>query len=74
MLFDKEQKENPDKVFTNEDFLPGVIANKQPLVYQPGEKGNYDNINYLILALIVEKSREYLMKNTLKEIFLDRQR
>ncbi|WP_374445295.1 serine hydrolase [Epilithonimonas sp.] len=70
-FFDKEKKENPDKVFTNKDFLPGVIANQQPLVYQPGEKGNYDNINYLILALIVEKVsgksyEKYIEKNILK--------
>ncbi|MDP9955463.1 CubicO group peptidase (beta-lactamase class C family) [Epilithonimonas hungarica] len=70
-FFDKEKKQNPDKVFTNKDFLPGVIANKQPLVYQPGEKGNYDNINYLILALIVEKVsgtsyEKYIEKNILK--------
>ncbi|MGE4514824.1 MAG: serine hydrolase domain-containing protein, partial [Chryseobacterium sp.] len=69
--FDKEKKENPDKVFTNKDFLPGVIANQQPLIYQPGEKGNYDNINYLILALIVEKVlgmpyEKYIKKNILK--------
>lgn len=70
-FFDKEKKENPDKVFTNEDFLPGVIANRQPLVYQPGEKGNYDNINYLILALIVEKAsrmsyEKYIESNILR--------
>jgi CubicO group peptidase (beta-lactamase class C family) len=71
--FDKEKKENPDKVFTNKDFLPGVIANKQPLIYQPGEKGNYDNINYLILALIVEKVsgisyEKYIKKNILRPV------
>lgn len=70
-FFDKNKKENPDKVFTNKDFLPGVIANKQPLVYQPGEKGNYDNINYLVLALIVEKVsgktyESYIKKNILQ--------
>lgn len=54
-FFDNEKKENPKKVFTNKDFLRGVISNKQPLIYQPGEKGNYDNINFLVLALIVEK-------------------
>lgn len=70
-FFDKEKEKNPNKVFTNKDFLPGVIANKQPLVYQPGEKGNYDNINYLILALIVEKVsgksyEKYIKKNILR--------
>lgn len=65
-FFDKNKKENPDKVFTNKDFLPGVIANKQPLVYQPGEKGNYDNINYLVLALIVEKVSGKTYENYIK--------
>lgn len=54
-FFDEEKKAHPDKVFQNQDFLPGIIANKKPLIYEPGEKGNYDNINYLVLALIIEK-------------------
>lgn len=54
-FFDKFRKEQPGKTFTNSDFMAGVLSNKQPLIYQPGEKGNYDNINYLVLALIVEK-------------------
>lgn len=54
-FFDKFRKEDSARVFINKDFMPGVLANPQPLVYQPGDKGNYDNINYLVLALIVEK-------------------
>lgn len=54
-FFDQEKKENPKRVFTNNDFLPGIISNKKPLIYEPGEKGNYDNINFLVLALVVEK-------------------
>lgn len=70
-FFDKEKKDNPNKLFTNKDFLPGVIANKQPLIYQPGEKGNYDNINFLVLALIIEKVsgisyKNYIEKNILQ--------
>ncbi|RYF88246.1 MAG: class A beta-lactamase-related serine hydrolase [Chitinophagaceae bacterium] len=42
-------------VFTNADFLRVVAANKAPLLYQPGEKENYDNVNYIVLALLVEK-------------------
>ncbi len=69
-FFDKYRKENPGKTFTNRDFIPGVISNKQPVIYEPGEKGNYDNINYLVLALIIEKvSGEsygtYIKKNIL---------
>lgn len=54
-FFDKFRKEQPGKTFTNSDFMAGVLSNKQTLIYQPGEKGNYDNINYLVLALIIEK-------------------
>lgn len=54
-FFDKEKNENPGKVFSNNDFMPGIVRNKQALIYQPGEKGNYDNINFILLALIVEK-------------------
>ena len=54
-FFNAYQQKNPKKVFTNKDFLAGVVANKQPLVYKPGEKGNYDNINFLVLALVIEK-------------------
>lgn len=70
-FFDKAKNENPNRVFTNKDFIPGVVANKQPLIYQPGEKGNYDNINFLVLALIVEKVsgipyETYIEKNILR--------
>lgn len=70
-FFDKAKKENPGKTFTNKDFLAGMVANKQPLIYQPGEKGNYDNINFLVLALIVEKVsgipyKDFIEKNILQ--------
>lgn len=69
-FFDKVKNENPNKTFTNRDFMPGVVANPQPLIYQPGEKGNYDNINFLVLALVVERVsgmpyQDYIEKNIL---------
>ena len=70
-FFDKAKKENPDKVFTNKDFIPGVLANKQPLIYQPGEKGNYDNINFIVLALIVEKVSGMPYKNYIEKNILE---
>lgn len=68
--FDKERNINPDKVFTNDDFIKGLVANSQPLIYEPGEKSNYDNINYIVLALIIEKTsglkyEEYIKRNIL---------
>ncbi len=55
-FFDAIRETNPDKVFTNADFIPGLIARQKPLLYRPGENGNYDNVNFIILALILEKA------------------
>lgn len=54
-FFEPILTKEPGRVITNADFLPAAIANKPALIYQPGSSGNYDNINYLILALIIEK-------------------
>lgn len=53
--FDSTRKLHPDLVFTNADFMPGITSNTKPLIYQPGDKGNYDNINFIVLALLIEK-------------------
>jgi CubicO group peptidase (beta-lactamase class C family) len=54
-FFDSEWAKAPDRIFTNSDFIAGVLANPKPLLYEPGEKSNYDNVNFLVLALLVEK-------------------
>jgi CubicO group peptidase (beta-lactamase class C family) len=54
-FFDSTKKMHPDKVFTNADFMNGLVKTKRSLIYQPGEKGNYDNINFIVLALVLEK-------------------
>lgn len=69
-FFDEEKKQNPGKVFTNKDFLPGLVANPQPLLYQPGENGNYDNINFIVLALIVEKVSGFSYQNFIQRNIL----
>lgn len=43
-----------NRVFTNVDFLPAMISGKNPLIYSPGETGNYDNVNYIVLAVLIE--------------------
>lgn len=53
--FDSTRKLYPDTVFTNDDFIRGVVTNPKPLLYEPGSKGNYDNINFIVLALVIEK-------------------
>lgn len=54
-FFDTLRITNPDTVFTNKDILPRYASLKLPLLYQPGEDCNYDNVNFIFLSLIVEK-------------------
>lgn len=62
-FFNSIDEQNPNKVFTNADFIAGLNANKKDLIYQPGESWNYDNINYIVLALILEKVSGESYKN-----------
>lgn len=52
--FDSLRATDSSRVFGNDDFLPAITQRPRPLLYQPGDKGNYDNINYIVLALIIE--------------------
>jgi len=67
-LFDNVIKEKPDKIISNEDIIPALIDNKVPLSFAPGDKWEYNNVNFCLAALIVEKIagitfRDYLVKN-----------
>jgi len=73
VYFDSTRKQQPNRVFTNADFLNGLVANKKPLLYQPCEKGNYDNTNFIVLALVLEKISgmkygDYINKYILKPV------
>ena len=46
---------HPDTVFKNKDLIPAFILKKAPLIFKPGEDFSYNNVNYNILALVVEK-------------------
>ena len=54
-FFDSLRQAQPTRVFTNRDVLPRFAARPLPLLYPPGDSGNYDNINYVFLALLIEK-------------------
>ena len=67
-LFDKLVAENPEKIFDNKDVIPVMKQAKVPLRFEPGEKWFYNNFNYALLALLVEKLsgqkfEDYLKKN-----------
>jgi CubicO group peptidase (beta-lactamase class C family) len=66
-LYEPAVKANPELVIANKDIIPALKTHNKPLKFQPGEKWNYSNSNYVLLALIVEKAGnlsfpEYLKK------------
>ena len=68
VIFNEEMTANPEKVFTNADILPVLMKANKPLSSEPGERFEYNNLNYCLLALIVEKIsgvsfQSYLKKN-----------
>ena len=70
-LFDNVIKEQPEKIISNGDIIPTLIQNKTPLSFSSGDKWEYNNLNFCLAALIVEKTsgitfREYLEKNIFK--------
>lgn len=54
-FFDSIRKQQPARIFTNVDLKEGMLSNAKPLRYNPGDRGNYDNINFIVLALLIEK-------------------
>jgi CubicO group peptidase (beta-lactamase class C family) len=68
VFFDSLRHAQPTAVFTNQDIVPRFAARHLPLLYPPGDNGNYDNINYILLAILVEKVagttfQEYVKKH-----------
>lgn len=54
-LFFSMIPKHPDTVFTNKDLIPAFVSTKAPLIFKSGEDFSYNNVNYNILALIIEK-------------------
>ena len=53
--FDSIRLAHPDTVFTNKDILPRYALMKPALTYAPGDNGDYQNINFIILAILIER-------------------
>lgn len=59
------------RIATNDDVFQVLYAQKPPLQFVPGERSEYSNLGYMILAEIVEKASETGFKEYLKtNIFL----
>ncbi len=69
-LLDARRTANPDAVFTNADFLADVRDTKVSAEFQPGDRYEYNNTNYLVLALIIEKVSGISYLNYIKEHIL----
>ncbi|NCI51309.1 serine hydrolase [Sediminibacterium roseum] len=54
-IFRQQVRDNPDKVFSNRDLVPALRTGNLPLEFQPGEKYQYTNSNYILLALLLER-------------------
>ena len=70
-LFDSIIKEQPEKLISNKDIIPVFIRFKTPLAFVPGSKWDYNNVNFCLAAMIIEKVSgisfaEYLDKNIFK--------
>jgi len=55
MLFFPLIPGHADTVFTNRDIIPACISQNLPLIFSSGDDFSYNNVNYNILALIIEK-------------------
>ncbi len=54
-LYEDQINKNPNKIFTNKDVLPSLKLWNKPLSFKPGEKWEYSNNNFFLLALLIEK-------------------
>jgi CubicO group peptidase (beta-lactamase class C family) len=54
-VFDSVRLAHRDTVFTNADLVAGYVAKRLPLSFQPGDRWEYQNVNFAFLGLIVEK-------------------
>ena len=53
-LFEPLVAREPDRVITGADLIPALAAWERPLSAHPGDVFRYSNVNYQLLALIVE--------------------
>ncbi|HTE29225.1 MAG TPA: serine hydrolase domain-containing protein [Chryseolinea sp.] len=55
-LYEELIAKSRDKIFSNKDVLPSLRIWNKPLSFKPGEKWEYSNTNFSLLALLVEKT------------------
>jgi CubicO group peptidase (beta-lactamase class C family) len=61
-------KSHPDEIITPSKAYADLVSLKQPLSFQPGDNWSYNNLNYMLLAMLVGRVSqlpfpEYMRKN-----------
>lgn len=66
-IFEKPYSENPKKIYALSDLIAAFKADKRGLLSKPGEKYNYSNTGFGLLALLVEKLSRLKFQDYLAE-------
>jgi CubicO group peptidase (beta-lactamase class C family) len=66
-LYEEQINKNPDKIFSNKDILHSLKNWKEPLHFKAGEKWEYSNTNFCLLALLVEKLSGFEFKKYIQK-------
>jgi CubicO group peptidase (beta-lactamase class C family) len=70
-MFEGPHRVDPGKIFTNADLIPAIKADSRAFAAAAGERWNYSNTGYGLLALLVEqlsglKFQDYLARHIFK--------
>ncbi|HEY9003134.1 MAG TPA: serine hydrolase [Mucilaginibacter sp.] len=70
-LFDKLIEKEPGRIFGNKDIIPALKVWSKGLNFKPGEEWSYSNMNYCLLAVLIEKLSGQTLQTYLdKNIFI----
>ncbi|MEJ7680081.1 MAG: serine hydrolase domain-containing protein [Segetibacter sp.] len=70
-LYEDQINKNPNKIFSNKDILPSLKLWNKPLSFKPGEKWEYSNTNFCLLALLVEKLSDLVFEEYLQKFIFN---
>jgi CubicO group peptidase (beta-lactamase class C family) len=54
-LFEDLVRKYPDTIISNRDIIPELRQWEKPLAFQPGDKWEYCNLGFELLAMVIEK-------------------
>jgi CubicO group peptidase (beta-lactamase class C family) len=54
-IFESAVSRHPERVFNNADVIPLLKSQNLALIFNPGDNWQYSNLNFCLLALLIEK-------------------